>query len=171
MRYRLVLVIITTFIFILCFSLYIYKWEFRQAIFEVHFFSLNRGRAVFIRSPDNKTILVGGGQNSEVIREITKSMPFYSRKVDYLVIPSATPAQIGGLIEIVDRYEIGEIIIPKLMATSTVLSQLIKEIGKKKIHIEEVERGDELKIGLLDLKCYFLMKVLNIIKVVCQNWL
>ena len=125
---------------------YIWKWEFREPVLELHFFSLNKGRAIFIRTPENKTILIGGGQNSEVIREITNAMPFYSRKIDYVLIPSAAPAQIGGLIEVIDRYEVEEVIMPKPMATSTVLSQLMKEIKKKKIHVEEVERGDAIKI-------------------------
>lgn len=99
-----------------------------------------------MRTPENKTILVGGGQNSEIIRELTKVTPFYRQKIDYVVLPSATPAQIGGLIEVVDRYEIDNVIMPKIMATSTVLALLTKEIRKKKIHTKEVERGDKLEI-------------------------
>ena len=128
------------------FSFYIYKWEFRKPLLEVHFLSLSKGRAIFIRTPQNKTILIGGGQNSEVLREITKAYPFYSRRIGAVITPSATPAQIGGLIEVIERYEVEEIIMPKLMATSTVLTQLMKEIKKKKIHVEEVERGDEIKV-------------------------
>lgn len=127
-------------------GIYIRNWQFREPLLELHFFSLNKGRAIFIRTPENKTILIGGGQNSEVIREITGAMPFYSHRIDYVIVPSATPAQIGGLIEIIERYEVEDIIMPKLMATSTVLTHLMKEIRKKKIHIEEVERGDELEI-------------------------
>lgn len=127
-------------------SVYIYHWEYRKPVLDVYFFSLNKGRAVFIRTPQNKTILVGGGQNSEIIRELTKVMPFYKRKIDYLVLPSATPAQIGGLIEVVDRYEVDSLVMPKIMATSTVLDMLMKNIRKKKIHTEEVEGGDILKI-------------------------
>lgn len=134
---------------------YVWKWEFSKPLLEVHFFSLNKGRAIFVRTPENKTVLIGGGQNSEVIRELTTAMPFYSRKIDYVIIPSAVPAQIGGLIEVVDRYEVGEIIAPKLIATSTILAQLLKEIRKKKIHIEEVERGDEARVGEMKLKILF----------------
>src|SRR3989344_4051646 len=139
----------TIFILLGCISLgvYIYKWKYREPLFEIYFFSLNRGRAIFIRTPKNKTILIGGGQNSQVISEITKVMPFYDRKIDFFVVPSAMPTQIGGLIEVIDRYEIGQIIIPKIMATSTVLTILLKEIKKNKIHVEKVERGDKIEIG------------------------
>jgi competence protein ComEC len=129
-------------------GVYIYKWEYRKPLLEVHFFSLNKGRSIFIRTPENETILVGGGQNSEVIRGLTNVMSFYNRKINRIIVPSAIPTQIGGLIEVIERYEIDEIIMPKIMATSTVFSELIKLIRKKKIHIEEVERGDEIKLGM-----------------------
>ena len=127
-------------------SYYIYKWEYRKPVLDVYFLSLTRGRSVFIRTPENKTILVGGGQNSEVVRELTKRMPFYRRNIDMVIIPSAIPVQIGGLIEVVERYEVGEIVVPEIMATSTALSLLMREVRKQKIHVEEVERGDIIEI-------------------------
>ncbi|MEK7213523.1 MAG: hypothetical protein AAB637_00195 [Patescibacteria group bacterium] len=128
------------------FGVYFYHFEYRKPLLEIHIFSLNRGRSVFIRTPQNKTILIGGGQNTEVIRELTKVTPFYKRKIDYIIISSVLPAQIGGLIEVINRYEVEEIIMPKLMATSTILTQLQKEIRKQKIHAEEVLKGDIIEI-------------------------
>ncbi len=143
-----------TIIYIIIFSLicfcylgfYIYRYEYRDSVLEIYFFSLKRGRAIFLRTPENKTILIGGGQNSEIIKEITKITPFYKRKIDVLFIPSSLPVQIGGLIDIVNRYEIGKIIMPKIMATSSVLFQLKDEIDKNKIPITEVEKGDYINI-------------------------
>jgi competence protein ComEC len=117
---------------------------------------LNRGRSVFIRTPENKTILVGGGQNTEIIREITNVTPFYSREINKVIIPSANANQIGGLIEVVNRYEIDEIIIPKLIATSTVLNELKKVIKRNKIHVTEVIGGDNIEIEKdLEIKILF----------------
>ena len=140
------LIIVAVLIGLVALSAYVYHWEYRKPVLDVYFFSLNKGRAVFIRTPQNKTILVGGGQNSEIIRELTKVMPFYKRRIDYLFLPSAVPAQIGGLIEVVDRYEIENVIMPKVMVTSTVLGMLMKSIREKKIHIEEVEKGDVIEV-------------------------
>lgn len=125
---------------------YIYKWEYRKPFLEIYFFSFNRGRSVFVRTPENRTILIGGGQTSETIREITKVMPFYRKSIDYIIVPSAAPAQIGGLIEILDRYEIGKIIMSKIIATSTALDLLEKKIRKHKIHVNMVERGDGIEL-------------------------
>lgn len=153
MKYKITIAI--TSILVLGLSFYVYRWELRKPLFEVHFFSLSRGRAVFIRGPDGKTILVGGGQNSNTIRELTKVMPFYRKRIDYLVVPSATVAQIGGLLEMVERYKVGEVILPEPMSTSTVLDLLIKSVHKKKIHIQKVKKGDVLNIGDLKVEILF----------------
>ena len=143
------------FVAIFALSLYVYHWEFRKPVLDIYFISLNRGRAIFIRTPENKTILIGAGQNSEVIQEITKFVPFYRRNIDMIITPSAVPAQIGGLLEILKRYSVSEVLMPRLLATSTVLSQLLSEIHKQKIHIEEVERGDSVNFGGVKLDTFF----------------
>ncbi len=136
-------------------GIYVYKWEYREERLEVNFLSLNKGRSIFIRTSDNKTILYGGGQNSQTIAEITRLMPFYDRRIDYVVIPSATAAQIGGLIEILERHDIGEVIKPSTMSTSTVLTQLMKTIQKNKIHVVEVNKGDTIDIGKMRIQILF----------------
>jgi beta-lactamase superfamily II metal-dependent hydrolase len=127
-------------------SFYIYKFELREKLLEVNFFSLDKSRSIFIRTPENHTILIGAGQNSEVIRELTKNFPFYSRKIDTIITPSASVKEIGGFLDILDRYEIDEVIVPKYIATSTILTEVLKKIRQKKIHVKEVERGDEIDI-------------------------
>lgn len=155
MKKIIIISFISVTILALWLGFYVYKWEYRKPLFEVHFLSLKRGRAIFIRTPENKTMLIGAGQNSEVIREITKVMPFYSRKIDYVFVPSATAEQIGGILEIIDRYEVEEIIKPKIMATSTVLTKLLDKISNKKIHVREVERGDRLDLRGLRMDVLF----------------
>jgi competence protein ComEC len=158
MKNQKIIIIVSVIVFLLSttwLGFYIYKWEFRKPLLEVYFFSLNRGRSIFIRTPENKTILVGAGQNSEVIREITKFTPFYSRKIDYVFVPSAVSAQIGGLIEVLERYDIGEIIKSEYMSTSTVLSQVMKSISRDKIHVRNVKAGDEFDIDGVQINILF----------------
>lgn len=136
--------------------IYYVKWEYRGKLFEINFLSLNRGRGIFIRTPMNKTILIGGGQSSQIIKEITNLTPFYNRVIDYVIIPSSNKNQIGALIDIINRYEIGEIIISKDIATSTVLDVVNREIIRNKIGIKKVEFNEIIKIeNNFDIKVIF----------------
>ncbi len=125
---------------------YVYKWEFREPVFEVHFFYLNRGHAVFLRTPQGKTILIDGGQNGEVIRELTKVFPFYRRRIDRVLVTSVEPKNIGGLSEVLERYEIEKIVEPTLLGTSTAQEAFEKGVRKKGIPVEIVKKGDQFVI-------------------------
>jgi competence protein ComEC len=132
---------------LLCVGFYIYKWEFREPVLEVSFFYLNRGRSIFIRTPHGETVLIDGGQNSEVLRELSKATPFYRRRIDTVVVTSAASKNVGGLIDVLERYEVERVVMPSLMGTSTALSAFEKILRKKKLFPEEVQRGDRFEIG------------------------
>lgn len=128
-------------------SYYVYINERTDVYLHVYFLSLERGRSLVMKTPDKKYIVIGGGQNTEVMRELTKILPFYRRDIDTIIIPHAHENQIGGLLDIIDRYSINNVIIPRVHATSTVLSVLMKKVYEKKIHVQEVERGDEVYLS------------------------
>lgn len=135
-------------------SFYIYKFEFRKTLLEINFLSTQRSRSVFIKTPNGKTILIGAG-DKEIIRDITKLIPFYKRRIDFVFIPSAVPNQIAGLIDVFDRYEIGKAFIGKIIATSTTLTQLNKIIKKNKIEVEQLQYGSEINIDNILFKIIF----------------
>jgi competence protein ComEC len=121
---------------------YIFKWEHRAQMFEIYFFYLERGHSVFIRTPHGETILIDGGQNSQVIRELTRVFPFYRRKIDLVIATRADPKNVGGLIDVLKRFKVGKILEPEMMGTSSALSIFEKTARKEHIPIEEVTKGD-----------------------------
>lgn len=134
---------------------YISKWERREPVFEVHFFHLNRGRSIFLRTPLGKTILIDGGQNSEVVRELSKVLPFYRRRIDTVIVTSALAKNVGGLAEVLERYEVENVFLPGIMGTSTALSAFKKVVERKNIPVQRVLKGDVFAIDSLDFKVLF----------------
>lgn len=142
---KLIIIIAVVLSVIICVFYYINQNKNNNL--EIYFSNLKRGRAVLIKTNDNKYILYGAGQNTEVIRLLTKHLPFYKRKVDYVFLPSANQNQIGGMIDIIDRYEIGQVYMPETFSTSTVLSIVLDKINKKKINLIKVGEGEEIIIN------------------------
>lgn len=126
--------------------IYIAHFELRPHVLEVYFFHLDRGRSIFIKTPNNQTILIDGGQNSQILREITKAFPFYRRRIDTVIVTSPEAKNAGGLSEVMSRYDIGRVIEPTTMGTSSALLAFEKEVRKKRIKIEQVEKGDQFEI-------------------------
>jgi|GEM_PF-475005 len=93
-------------------SAYVWRENQRSPILEIYVIPLKSGQALFIRTPSDKRILVDGGNNSEIIRHISEILPFYSRRIDKVIVTRTDGAHVSGLIDVAERYDIGEIIVP-----------------------------------------------------------
>lgn len=127
-------------------GIYVARFELRDEVMEIYFFDLDRGRSIFIRTPHNQTILIDGGQNSQIMRELTKILPFYRRRIDTVIVTNSFPKNVGGLSEVVRRYEVGKIVEPALMGTSTALEAFEKVVVDKKLLAEKVMKGERFEI-------------------------
>jgi len=70
-----------------------------------------QGEAIFIRTPDAKTILIDGGPDATSLSQALDSrLPSWQRTLDMVVLTSPRAEHLGGLQDIVTRYQIGEVI-------------------------------------------------------------
>ena len=130
-------------------GLYCWKQENRPPIMEIYVFAFKSGRSVFIRTPEDRRILVDGGPNSEVIRQISEILPFYSRRIDTIIATNDSGKNVGGLIDVVERYEVGNVYLPahtlrslSLASSSDQIYETFIEVAKDKLlNIEELARG------------------------------
>jgi beta-lactamase superfamily II metal-dependent hydrolase len=83
---------------------YVWHQEHRLPLLDIYLFALKSGQSAFIRTPDDRRILVNGGSNSEIIRRISKRLPFYSRRIDALIVTDTSAKNVSGLIDVLERY-------------------------------------------------------------------
>ena len=48
-------------------GVYVWGWQHRPHVLEVHFLSVDSGVVVFIRTPEGKSILIDGGKGQSVL--------------------------------------------------------------------------------------------------------
>lgn len=77
---------------------------------EVDFFDVGQGDAALIRTPGGATVLIDGGPDNRVLRRLGEALPFYARRIDYLIISHYHDDHVTGLIEVMRRYRVGRII-------------------------------------------------------------
>ena len=134
---------------------YVWKEEHREPVLEVYVFNLKSGSSIFIRTPEDKRILVNGGANSEVIRELTNILPFYSRRIDTIIAASALGKDVSGLIDVLERYSIDKVVVPGITLQSLGLSSttdqtyaaFLDTVDRLKVPLQEVSAGDTLDFG------------------------
>lgn len=120
---------------------YVWFWEYSPPYLEVDFLSLNRGHGIFIRLPDKHAVLVDGGQSGDIIHELSGLLPFYRRSIDSIFITESDPKSVGGLVDVLDRYSVGQIYTPKDMGTSTASEAVLSSARAKDIPIKELSAG------------------------------
>ena len=134
---------------------YVWREEHREPILEVYVFNLKSGSSVFVRTPDDKRMLINGGANSEVIRELTNILPFYSRRIDTVIATVADGKEVSGLINVLERYSVDNVVVPAVTlqslglasTTDQIYSTFLNTVRRLKIPLREVSVDDVLDLG------------------------
>ena len=109
----------------------------------VHFIDVGQGDSIFIQSPNNgKTMLIDAGT-----KEAGKTVVAYLKslnvsKIDYVVATHPDADHIGGLIEVVKSFKIGEFIDSGKTHTSATYEQLMGTLVNLNILYSEAKIGD-----------------------------
>ncbi|MEY2664648.1 MAG: hypothetical protein RIT04_456 [Candidatus Parcubacteria bacterium] len=114
------------------FTWYVWHWEHREQVLEVYFFDVTKGSAIFVKTPHGKTMLIGGGQGSDIIRKLTTVMPFYHHAIDVLVYP-ADPLNEIGLVDVASRYDIGKEL--HIASSTGIVHEILDSLGGENITV------------------------------------
>ena len=110
-------------------------------LLHVYFFDVGQGDSMFIDSPTHGRLLLDGGSNTRVLTELGKVLPFGDRRIDVLIESHPDKDHIGGLPEVVSRFNVGRFIEPGVESPSKVDDELRQRINLKNIPHMLARRG------------------------------
>ena len=115
---------------------------------RVSFLSVGQGDSIFIQGPTGIKMLIDGGPDRSVLRELSKQLWPWDRNIDVLVETHPDKDHISGLGDVLERYKVSNFLesgIPDQTATSL---QVKANVSKEKgiTHVT-VRRGDRLHLG------------------------
>jgi competence protein ComEC len=101
-------------VIILCLSVFAFSTHSiasqKNGLLKIHFFDIGQGDSIFIETPSGQQILVDGGPGNTVLSKLGEVMPFYDKDIDVLVVSHPHADHIVGLIDVLGRYEVKNII-------------------------------------------------------------
>lgn len=116
---------------------------------SVHFVDVGQGDCELIKT-DSKAVLIDCGEKeyfSDVI-EYIKSQNI--ERLDYVVVTHPHSDHMGGMSYILDEFDIGTVIMPKVKEsktpTSNAYKRLLKSVSDKSISVEYAKAGTEYKL-------------------------
>jgi competence protein ComEC len=108
-----------------------------KGILFVSFLNIGQGDGIFIQAPNGKQIMIDGGPDKIVLRELGKVMPSFDRTIDAILITNPDKDHIGGFVDILERYKVDYIIEPGTISktdTYKTVESLAKENGLEEIY-------------------------------------
>lgn len=120
-----------------------------KADMNVHFIDVGQGDSILIETPSNKVILIDGGPPKAGEKVVSYLKKHDIEKIDVVIATHPDYDHIGGLIEVIQSFEIEQIIDSgKLHSTKTYLLY-INQIRKNNIPINFVKKNDRLHVDRL----------------------
>lgn len=107
----------------------------------VSFIDVGQADSIFIELPNNQTMLIDAGNNSDgedIVRYIEKQG--YD-KIDYLVGTHPHEDHIGGMDTIINDLEIGSIYMPKISTNTQTFEDVLTAIQNKDLQVNTAKAG------------------------------
>lgn len=82
----------------------------RNPYLQVHFLDVGQGDAIFIETPDGVQALIDGGRDTQVLQQLSSVMPLFDRTIDMVVGTHPDTDHIGGLVDVLEQYEVSAIL-------------------------------------------------------------
>lgn len=116
---------------------------------RVSYLDIGQGDATFIESPTGVQVLVDGGRNDRaVLRELPKVMGFFDRRIDMVVATHPDSDHIGGLIDVLKRYDVDTILMTNNVNDTPAYDAFMVEVRREGATILEAQRDQVYDLGL-----------------------
>ncbi len=124
---------------------------------HISFLDVGEGDAILIQTPAHQDILIDGGPSPQAIGlGLGQKMPFWDRTIDLVVLTHPHSDHLTGLIEVLRRYEVKQVLSPDLDCASPMCDEWLSLIKEKNIKYTIAQAGQRI-----DLDDGVVIKVLN----------
>ena len=110
---------------------------------------LDNGDSTLIVTPQNKTILIDGGGKENYDTGEKVLIPFILNKriihIDYIIISHFDLDHVGGLLTIMEKISVGQVIISKQAEESENYKRFKQIVKDKKIKVQVVGINNEIQ--------------------------
>ncbi len=114
---------------------------------RVSFLDVGEGDAVLIQSGSRQVLVDGGPGPAAVTGELGRLMPFWDRDIDLVVLTHPHADHLGGLVEVLRRYRVGQILVPDIASDAALYAAWRQLIEEKEIPVTIAQAGQRVDLG------------------------
>lgn len=113
----------------------------------VAFLDVGQGDAIFIQSPAGAQMLIDGGRDSAVLQRLGRVMGVRDRTLDYLVATHPDLDHISGLVDVLDRYEVAQVVRTESESDTDAYRAVRERIASEEAAVTYARRGQQFDLG------------------------
>ncbi len=107
-----------------------------------------QGEAILVRTPEGKTMLIDGGMDVVSLSQtLDRQLPPWQRSLDIVLLTCPRQDHIAGLLDVVTRYSIGEVIDAGMLHPNTTYARWRRTISERNLQYTQVVQGDTISLG------------------------
>ncbi|WP_411680338.1 ComEC/Rec2 family competence protein [Clostridium thailandense] len=123
-------------------------------IIRISYIDVGQGDSELIQV-NGKNLLIDAGTNESTNKVISYLDKQNVKKLDYVVATHPHEDHIGGMSDVIKRYDIGQFYAPKKLTNTKIFENMINALKSKNLKINVARAGIELDLGK-DVKCEML---------------
>lgn len=102
-----------------------------ERVLRVSFLNVGQGDSILIQSPSGTKLLVDGGPDRSVLRELAKQLLPWDRTIDMVVETHPDKDHIAGLGDVLARYQVKTYLDPGVPDSTSVSSHVMEEVDRE----------------------------------------
>ncbi len=147
MRNRKIFFSILGGIFALAIILSVIIMHSREEVLRVIFLDVGQGDAILISQGSQQVLIDGGKDGKLLLEKLGKYIPFWDRKIENIIETHPDQDHIGGLISVLQTYEVESVLETKMQSESQTFKKLEETIAKNKVEKVEAKKNVLLKFS------------------------
>lgn len=135
-------------ILILLFSLsLLYYLKINENSLRVSFLDVGQGDSILIEAPGGQNILIDGGPDDKILSRLGRSLLFWERSIDLIILTHPHSDHVSGLLNIFGRYNIKRILYTDVDYHSSIYKKWEEAINKKDVEVRVAKTPQTIELS------------------------
>lgn len=130
----------------------VWWWQGRpDGNLHVVFCDVGQGDAVLV-SKGEMQMLIDAGPSGVVMECLEGNIPFWDRKIEVVVNTHADKDHIGGLDEVMEKYEVGKLVVNGIRGRNKDSERVVKLVEEREVEVVVAKKGDRIVMGEIEFR-------------------
>lgn len=117
-----------------------------SSILKIHYIDVGQGDSILLQQGE-QNMLIDTGTNDSTDSLISYLKGLNLQRIDYLVLTHPHEDHIGGADKVIEQFNIGSVIMPKVTVTTKTFKDVVFAMNEKKLKAVSPVPGSEFRLG------------------------